>query len=161
MGRKILAVILGYVVMAVVIMGGLTVVYFALGQDTVFEAGTYKVTGLWIVVWALASVVAALAGGFVCAKIGKTKGAVISLLVLIAVLGAANTAYMMSRETPVEDLIRVGDTPSMEAMTKAQAPTWMYIAEPLIGVIGAMFGASLGCGCRKEGCSVEGGDSAD
>jgi MFS family permease len=160
MGRKILAVILGYVVMAVVIMGGLTVVYFALGQDTVFEAGTYEVTGLWIVVWALASVVAALAGGFVCGKIGKSKGAVISLVVLIAVLGAANTAYMMTRETPPEDLIRAGDTSSMEAMTKAQAPTWMYIAEPLIGVFGAMVGASMGCGCRKDGCSVEGGDSA-
>jgi MFS family permease len=150
MGRKVLAVILGYVVMAIVIMGGLTLVYLALGQDTVFEAGTYEVTGLWIVVWAIASVVAAVAGGFVCGKIGKSKGAVISLMILVAVLGAANTVYMMNREVPPENLIRVGDTSNMEAMTKAQAPTWMYIAEPLIGVFGAMFGASLGCGCRKD-----------
>jgi len=150
MGRKVLAVILGYVVMAIVIMGGLTLLYLALGQDTVFEQGTYEVTGMWIGLWALASVVAAVAGGFVCGKIGKSKGAVISLMVLVAVLGAANTAYMMTRETPAEDLVRVGDTSNMEAMTKAQAPTWMYIAEPLIGVFGAMFGATLGCGCKKD-----------
>ncbi len=158
MGRKVLAVILGYVVLAVIVMGGLTLVYLAMGQDTVFEAGTYEVTGIWMVVWAVVSIVAALAGGFVTAKIGKSKGAVISLIVVIAVLGVANTAYMMSRDTPAEDLIRVGDTPNMEAMTKAQAPTWMYIVEPLVGVFGAMFGASLGCGCRKDGCSVESGE---
>ena len=51
MGRKVLAVILGYVVLAVVVMGGLTIVYLALGQDRVFEAGTYEVTGMWMVVW--------------------------------------------------------------------------------------------------------------
>lgn len=138
--------------------GGLTAIYLALGPDTVFEAGTYEVTGIWIGVWAATSVVAGVAGGFVCAKIGKAKGPVISLVVLIGVLGAVNSGYMMTKEAPAEDLIRVGDTPFNEAMMNAQAPTWMFVAEPLIGMVFAMVGASLGCGCRKDGCSVGSGE---
>ncbi|MGJ8637370.1 MAG: hypothetical protein ACSHX5_11040 [Phycisphaerales bacterium] len=150
MGRKILAVILGYVVMAVVVMVGLTGAYLVLGPAKTFEAGSYQVTTMWLVVWALTSVVAAVAGGFVCAKIGKSKGAVISLLVLVGVLGAANTLMRMNAEIPAEDLVRTGDTANMEAMMKARAPTWMYIAEPLIGVFGSLVGASMGCRCRRD-----------
>lgn len=155
MGRKLLAVILGYIVMAVVVMVGLTAAYFALGPAKTFEAGSYQVTTMWLVVWLVASVVAAVAGGFVCAKIGKSKGAVISLLVLVGVLGAANTVMRVSAEVPAEDLVRTGETPNMEAMMKARAPTWMYIAEPLIGVFGALVGASMGCGRDCKLPSVE------
>ncbi len=150
MGRKILAVILGYLAMAVVVMGGLTAAYLAMGADGAFEAGSYQVTSTWIVVWLVTSVVAAVAGGFVCAKVGRSKGAVISLLVLVGVFGAANTAMQMNKEVPAEDLVRTGDTPNFEAMMKARAPTWMYITEPMIGVFGAMVGATLGCGCRSK-----------
>lgn len=150
MGRKILAVILGYVAMAVVVMGGLTAAYLAMGADGAFEAGSYQVTSTWIVVWLVTSVVAAVAGGFVCAKIGKSKGAVVSLLILVGVFGAANTAMQMNKEIPAEDMIRAGDTPNFEAMTKARAPTWMYITEPMIGLFGALVGATLGCGCRSK-----------
>lgn len=157
MGRKVLAVILGYLTMAVVVMVGLTVAYLVLGPAKTFEAGSYQVTTTWLMMWAAASVVAAVGGGFVCGKIGKSKGAVISLLVLVGVLGGVSAVYKSTVEVPAEDMIRVGDTASTEAMMKARAPTWMYIAEPLIGVFGAMVGASLGCGCR--GNEGDGGES--
>tara|TARA_R110002073_G_scaffold147687_1_gene300443 strand:+ start:24982 stop:25440 length:459 start_codon:yes stop_codon:yes gene_type:complete len=143
-------VILGYLAMAVVVMGGLTAAYLAMGADGAFEAGSYQVTSTWIVVWLVTSVIAAVAGGFVCVKVGKSKGAVVSLLVLVGVFGAVNTAMQMNKEIPAEDMIRAGDTPNFEAMTKARAPTWMYITEPMIGVFGAMIGATLGCGCRSK-----------
>lgn len=66
MGRKVLAVILGYLTMAVIVMVGLTVAYLVLGPAKTFEAGSYQVTTTWLVVWVAASVVAAVGGGFVC-----------------------------------------------------------------------------------------------
>jgi len=151
--RNILAVIAGYIVMALVVMVGLTGAYFALGADRAFEAGTYDVTILWIVVWAVASIVAALVGGVLCAKISKhSKGAVISLAILIGILGAGNVVFRMTAEAPSpEDQVRASDTPNFEAMTKAQAPIWMYITESLIGVVGVVAGAAIVCpGCKKD-----------
>ncbi|MFK7760132.1 MAG: hypothetical protein AB8C13_09305 [Phycisphaerales bacterium] len=159
MGRKVLAVILGYIAMAVVVMVGLTGAYLVLGPAKTFEAGSYQVTTAWLVVWLIASVIAAVTGGFVCAKIGKSKGAVISLLVLVGVLGGVNMVMRMNAEVPAEDMVRMGDTPSTEAMMKARGPTWMYIAEPMIGILGAMVGATLGCGCRGGGAE-EGADQS-
>lgn len=151
MGRKILAVILGYIAMVIVVMGGLTGAYLAMGPDRAFEAGTYDITPLWMIVWGVVSVVAAIAGGFVCVKIGKTKGAVQSLILLVVLLGALNAFAVMKAEAPPpEDQIRLGDTPNLEAMAKAQSPMWVHIANPFIGVIGVMVGATMGCGCRKD-----------
>jgi hypothetical protein len=157
MGRNILAVIASYIVIFILVAGGLTAAYFALGADRAFEAGTYEVTGLWIGVWALVSMVASVAAGVVCGKISKhSKGAVMSLMILIGVLGAANSTYMIMRETPPEDLVRAGDTSNTQAMMKAQAPTWMYIAEPIMGIVGVMIGAMLVCpDCRKKSCDAQ------
>ena len=148
MGRKILAVILGYVAMAVVVMGGLTGAYFAMDADKAFEAGTYEVTTAWLVVWGATSIVAAVVGGWVCGKIGKTKGAVGSLILLVVLLGSLNAFAQIKKEVPAEDVVRTGSTPNMEAMMKARAPTWMYIAEPIIGVLGAMVGGGLSGACK-------------
>ncbi len=153
MGRNILAVIIGYIAMAIVVMVSLTGAYLLMGADRAFESGTYEITTLWMIVWGIASLVAALVGGVVCAKISKhSRGAVLSLLILTGVLGAANTGVRMSAEAPApEDQIRTGDTPNVEAMTAAQAPTWVYIAEPIIGVMGILIGATLVCPRRRAG----------
>ena len=111
MGRKILAVVLGYGVMLVLVMGVFHAAYLVLGADKAFEAGTYESTPMWLGVWLGLSIVAAVSGGFVCGKIGKSKGAVISLMVLVGVLGAADIVRVLSLDEPAaEDQIRVGDT---------------------------------------------------
>ena len=157
MVRKIIAVIIGYIAMALVVMIGLPAAYFALGADRAFESGTYEITTIWLVAWGIVSIAAAVVGGIVCAKVSKhSKGAIISMMVLIGVLGAGNAAYMINREVPAENLIRTGDTSNIEAMNLAQSPKWVFVAEPIIGIIGAMFGAMMVCPCRKNGsCSVD------
>lgn len=150
--RNILSVIIGYIVMGLLVMIWLTGAYLALGADRAFEAGTYDVTPVWMAVWAVSSIVAAVFGGIVCAKISRhSKGALIALVVLTGVLGAGNTIYRMNAEplTP-EQQVRTGDTPNTEAMMNAQAPTWMYIAEPLMGMVGLILGAKFLSGGRKN-----------
>jgi hypothetical protein len=163
MGRKILAVILGYLAMAVVVMGGLTGAYFAMGADKAFEAGTYEVTTAWLVVWGATSIVAAVVGGWVCGKIGKTKGAVGSLILLVVLLGALYAFAVFKAEDPApEDLARTGDTPNFEAMNQAQSPMWVHVANPVLGVIGIMIGGRLSGACKGNGKSESssGEDSA-
>lgn len=151
MGRTILAVVLGYVVMAVVVMGGLTGAYLGMGADGAFEAGAYQVTTMWIVVMSAVGLVAAMIGGFVCAKIGKSKGAVLGLLGLIVVLGAVQVVFVAMAEEPLpEDKIRTADVDSMEAMMRAEKSVGLAALDPIIGVIGVFIGAPLGCGCRKD-----------
>lgn len=144
--RNVLAVIASYAVIFLIVAGGLTAAYFAIGAEKAFEPGTYDVTTMWIIVWAIVSIVASIVAGVMCSKISKaSKGAVISLMVLIGVLGAANSFYMITQKVAPEDLVRTGDTSNLQAMQKAKAPTWMYISEPIMGVVGVMIGAMLVC----------------
>jgi hypothetical protein len=155
--RNILAVIAGYIGMAIVVMGGLTGAYLTMGADKAFEPATYEVTTTWLIVWGAVSIVSAIVAGLICAKMSKhSKGAVISLVILTGVLGAANSVYMVTREIPPENLVRIGDTSNFEAMNKGIAPKWVYIAEPLIGIVGVILGAMIVCPDRKKsGSPVE------
>lgn len=143
--RSILGVILGYLAMAVVVMGGLTVAYLALGADRAFQPGTYEVTTAWLAVWAPVSMVAAILGGIVCAKVSaqRTPAAVV-LAGIILVLGGITAAAQIGAEAPTGDAaVRTGDTPNFEAMTSARSPDWIHIANPLIGAVGVLLGASI------------------
>ena len=60
--KKLVAVIVGYLVMFVVVFMCLTAGYLALGADKVFQPGSYEVTALWLIVWFIVSLGAALAG---------------------------------------------------------------------------------------------------
>ena len=69
------AVILGYVVMVVIVFATLTGSYLAMGSEKVFQPGTYEVTSTWLVVMIVFSLVAAIAGGWVCAAVPSQESA--------------------------------------------------------------------------------------
>lgn len=150
--RNILAVVFGYIVMLLIVIGGLTAAYLAMGADRAFEPGNYEITTLWVAVWIIDTIAAALLGGIVCAKISKhRKGAILSLMLLIAVLGASDVVFRMLKDAPSPDqLVRTGDTPNLEAMQSAQSPMWVYLSNPIIGVVGVMLGAMMVCPDRKR-----------
>jgi hypothetical protein len=71
------------------------------------------------------------------------------------VLGAGNVIYRMTSDAPSPEMqVRSGDVSNFEAMQSAQAPAWMYISEPIMGIIGVMIGATLVC--PKRGAGGEG-----
>lgn len=157
MGRTVLAVILGYVAMFVVVMGCLTGAYMLMGADRAFEVRGYEVTSAWLVVWALVTLGAGVVGGVVCGMVGKSKRAVVSLMVFVVVLGGLYAFSMSNAETPAaEDLVRTSQTSSMEAMGKARSPMWVNISNPILGVLGIMIGGRLSGACRDRGRSDAG-----
>jgi len=145
MGRNILAVIVGYVAMAMIIFGVFTAAYFAMGADRAFEESSYDVTTLWVIVSVIVGVFAAVVGGAVCALISKrSMGATLSLMVLVLVLGVVSGLMTMGREAPEGDAaVRGPETSNTDAMMNAQQPKWILIANPIIGVFGVMTGAMM------------------
>lgn len=150
--RNILAVIAGYVAMFILVAGGLTAAYFAMGADKAFKPGGYEITTTWLITMEAIGLFAAIVGGITCALISKhCKGAVMSLMALGVVLGAVNIAMITMAEPPTpEEQIRSDETSNMEAMMNARTPVWVAALDPFVGVIGVMIGASIVCPKRAK-----------
>ncbi|MHA7811895.1 MAG: hypothetical protein ACX94C_00680 [Phycisphaerales bacterium] len=148
MGRNILAVIVGYVAMGIIVMGVFAGVYFGLlGPEGAFKPDSFEPSTLWIVVWAGTSLAAALIGGIVCAKISKhSKGAIVSLIVLMIVLSCVQLMGVLMRELPGEAArVRTPELSAMESWEKGAEfiPIWIVIGNPVLGTIGVMTGAMM------------------
>jgi hypothetical protein len=141
MARTIGAVILGYLVMAALIFATFTAAYLAMGADAAFRPGTYEPSSLWIVVSFILGFAAAVAGGWVCAAVGREGRAVSILAVVVLLLGIA-LAMPALRRTPTSEP-RLGNVSNMEAMTKAQMPGWIALLNPLVGAAGVLIGGRL------------------
>ena len=145
--RKIAAVIVGYLAMFIVVFGCLTGAYLGLGAERVFQPGSYEVTGLWLIVWFIVSLAAALVGGAVCARIGKSSRAVLSLAILVLVLGILSA--LPALKPPAGEIKPRTDGPSnLEAMMSAKQPTWVLFLTPLIGVVGVLIGGRHSFGSK-------------
>ncbi len=159
MGKNILGVIVGYVIMALVVLACLSAAYFALGADIAFTEGTYNPSMLWLILMLAVGAVAGVVGGLVCKLITNSTGAIKSLAVVVLVLGGvtAGAALLADKEDPGARTEEVGN---FEAMTKAEQPVWTLIANPIVGVFGVLFGAGL-VGGRQESASAPSGASGE
>ncbi len=140
MWRAIGGVVLGYVAMGVIVFVGLTIAYVAMGTDRAFQPGSYQVTNLWLSVHMPVALVAALAGGFVCAAIARSGKAPLWLAGLVLVLGLGMAVPVMMAEDPPP---RTADVDNFAAIQNARQPAWVAVATPLIGAAGVVLGARL------------------
>ncbi len=142
MVKRVLGVILGYVVMAAILFGGLTAAYLAMGADKAFQPGSYETSMIWNIIFLPVGIIAAIAGGFFCRKFTKSCGATMSLAVLVFLFGALSAVFMVleNDEPPVERTAEVGN---FEAMISAQQPMWAAFANPVVGAMGVMVGGCL------------------
>lgn len=147
--RNILGIIVGYIVMAVIVVSGLFIVYAVLGEDFAFKADTFKPSIMWILVMFVMGIIASVVGGMVCRMIGRSQGATLGIAAAILVLGAVNAVVLMQREAPTEP--RVPGMSASEAMGEARTPLWVLILNPLVGVAGVVLGGAM---VSKEGAPV-------
>jgi hypothetical protein len=142
MGRTILGVVLGYVTMFAVVFLSFSAAYLAMGADRAFLPGRYEVSPLWLTISIALSVVAALAGGFVCATIARSRKAPVALAGLVVVLGILSAiAQWQSPREPSKP--RDSQVANLEAMMQAREPIWLSVLQPVIGACGALGGARL------------------
>jgi len=137
--KSILGVIVGYVVMAIFSFAAFTCAYLGLGVERVFEAGSYDVSTIWMVIMIVLSLIGGILGGLTCAAISKSKGACTAFAVIVLALGLIFAIMTKMKDHP--DTARSGDVPNFEAMQKAQTPTWLCLLTPVVGAAGVLFGA--------------------
>jgi hypothetical protein len=141
MARSVLGVIAGYVVMALLVFASFSAAYLLMGADGAFRPNSYEVSGLWLATSFVLALLAAVAGGYVCAAISRRTLAPLVLAVVVLVLGmmAAAPALTARGESPV----RTGDVPNLAAASQARTPPWVALLNPLVGAAGVLAGARL------------------
>jgi hypothetical protein len=145
MARSILAVIAGYVVMALSIFLTLTCLYLLLGADASFRPGSYHPSTLWNALSLLLGALSAVAGGYACATLARGGRAPLALAALVLLLGLLiNIPLAVAAD---DNAARPTNVPNMEAMMKAKQPGWMLLLNPFLGVACVLAGARL---ARKD-----------
>jgi len=143
MGRTILAVILGYVVMFLLVFLLFTGAYFAMGAEGAFQLGSYSPSALWLAVSFALGFVAALAAGCTAVWIGRKMTAGYALAGLVFVLGLVFAIPTIMEPPDPAAIVRLGDVPNLEAMQNARQPLWVALVNPFLGAVGVMIGARL------------------
>lgn len=136
--KSIIGVIVGYVVMAIFSFAIFTCAYLGLGVERVFEPESYDISTIWIVCMIVFGLIGGILGGWVCAAISKSKGACMALAGLVLALGLIFSIMTKMKEAP--ETARTGDVPNLEAMQKAQTPTWLCFLNPFVVAAGVVFG---------------------
>jgi hypothetical protein len=140
--RTIGGVVLGYVTMAVLVFGLLTLAYLGLGADRAFRPSSYEPSDTWIVTMFAIGLLAAIVGGMVCAAVGRSRTAVLALAVVVVLLGVLS-AIPVLMGVQGESQARTGDVSNLDAMMKARTPAWVALANVAVGVAGVVLGGRL------------------
>ncbi len=140
--KNLIAVVLGYLVMAVLVMVFLTVLYQLLGADRAFVEGSYAVSGTWSVLSLVLSLFAALIGGLVCARLSQSRSAVIALAAFAFAMGVIFSIPSFLGGDPAV-AARVGDIGNMQAFQNAVTPGWVAVLTAVVGAVGVLVGGRL------------------
>lgn len=143
MGRIIGAVVVGYLVMALLIFGTFTLAYLAMGADGAFKPSSYDATPLWLAVSFALGLLAAVVGGFVCASIAKGTKAPAILAGAVLILGLLMAIPVLTARNANSPKVRSSEVGNMDAMMSAEQPAWVALLNPFVGVAGTLLGASF------------------
>lgn len=142
MVRKIVGVIVGYIVMALVVFLTFSAAYLIMGANHAFKPGTYDVSLRWAALSFVLSLIAAIVGGYVCALIAKSTRAAQVLAGIVIILGIL-VAIPVLTGSDTRPNRRPDAVPNMQAMQNARTPKWVAILNPIVGVVGVLVGAGI------------------
>ncbi len=144
MGRAILGVIVGYIVMAGVVIGSFAAAWMVFGQGSAYKEGLWEISTTWMIMMFVAGLIAAMIGGAVCAAIAaKGSKAATVLAGLVLVFGLASAGFMMIEPEEEMPTVRESDVTMFEATQYSREPMVMLLGNPVIGLIGVLIGARL------------------
>ena len=142
MGRAIVSVVVGYVAMFAALFLAFSGLYLILGQELSFQPSSYEPSMLWTAVSFALGILAAVLGGYVCARIARTATPPKVLAGVVLVIGLVSAVpVLMAAATPAE--ARTGEVGNLDAMMKAKQPAWVAVANPFVGLAGVLLGARL------------------
>jgi hypothetical protein len=148
--KAVLAVIVGYLVMALLVFSSFSLAYLLMGADGAFRPGTYDVTPLWLVVSFVFSFIAAVVGGWVCATIARRSTAAKGFAAVVFILGLIVAISIFMASDDARPKVREGNVGNIAAMQNAKQPAWVALMNALIGPAGILLGARLKEGAKDS-----------
>lgn len=151
--RTTIAAVLGYVVMVIGVLSGITGVWFAMGNAFAFEGDSVVASLPWSLTMLGVGFLAACLGGVVAAVVGgpRRKNAVKTLIGMIVILGFLTAASQWN--LPVKELPEsksIADLTFMEAGQYARSPNWYNVAIVIVGMIGVWLSGLVLCRRPEE-----------
>ncbi|MDH3236851.1 MAG: hypothetical protein OEQ29_25305, partial [Alphaproteobacteria bacterium] len=139
--RSTLAAIAGYVVIVIVVMGSIALTWAAVGGAGAFAGEGPAPSAVWMASIVASGFLAAVAGGWVARRIGRSATAVNILIGLILVLGVVSALTARAQYEKRESVDKpVAEMTFMEAGQHARQPAWYNWTIPIIGMVGAWIG---------------------
>jgi hypothetical protein len=144
--RAIFAIIIAFAMMGSLILALSLAPWYILGVDAVLRPATFESTTAFNIYAVVVAIFGAISAGWVCARIGRSRSAVLSLALLCFAAGTTN-AYMQSRK-PEPGVPEPGLSVE-DAIEQRKEPAWFTLLVSGIGVVGVLFGG------RRAGRTVE------
>jgi hypothetical protein len=140
--KSIVGVVVGYLALFAVAFVAYTAAYFGLGAERAFEPGTYALSGIWLGLMVVITLISGLIGGLTCAAISKSRTAGLVFALIVFVLGFVFELpnIMKKGETPE---VRTGDVSNLDAMGKAQPPVWLCLLNPFLAGAAVLMGTRM------------------
>jgi hypothetical protein len=139
--RKVLAVIVGYLVLALFTGGTFAAAFAMLGMDGAFEPGSWEPSGTWLLISFVLGATAAILGGLVCAWIARSRATAMVFAGIVLVLGLALAVPTLFQDAPVT--ARPATATMQDAAGNARQPAWVSLLNPFVGAAGILLGARL------------------
>ncbi len=143
MGRIVGGVVAGYAVMAVSVFALFSVAYFLLGADGAFRPASWEMSATWLGLSIAIGILAGIAGGYICAAVGRNPTATKALITVVVLLGIVSAIPAFTGSPEATAAARAGAVGMFEAMQNAQEPVWIALLNPVLGVIGVLIGSRL------------------
>ena len=141
MVRFVAAIVIGYLVMLVVVIGVFTAAYPLVGVDRLFEPGSYQAARGWILLSLAIGLVAAMSAGSLCARIAPATAAPLWLAAIVLVLGGLMAIPVVTNADSARGGPRPPGISMSDAMAHAEQPVWVALLNPLVGAVGVLIGA--------------------
>src|SRR6266852_327400 len=123
--RRVLAVIVAYILMFILQVAAFMTIYTMMGANWSFKPASYQASTRWTVMQFVVIFVTASIAGLICAVIAKGGKAPLALAAVVLVLGCLLALSATALRPADTHEVRTGDVPNMEAMNKARHPTWV------------------------------------
>ena len=136
--RSILAVVVTYIVMAVIIMALFAGLWLGLGPDRLLEPGSWKGNLLLSIAAPGITGIVGLFGGWMCFKIARARKPVMALAAVVFVLGMTMAYFTLKKPEPTG--ARDPGMTMQQIMEQGREPTWVAILNPILGAAAVLIG---------------------
>ena len=138
--RFIAGIIVGYLVMAALIVAMFFTTIRAMGWDGVLQPASYWTTNTFNMIVLTGGFFAAIVGGAVCMVIARNGRAATTLIAIVLIFGIGSAIMNMNRPDPPA---RTGEITLEDLNEHGKEPVWFGFGKVVIAAAGLLIGSSL------------------